>query len=723
VLERISRALIAFYWFGLRRPGITVAVILGAVLFMAGGLSKLHSVSAARDLFEDNTEAARNFDTISNEFNIGNPVMVAVRPRSGHWNTADLCELSVWLTRQSMGNPEIQRVASPYDLREVISTEKTIHYRRILEPCAQEPRPLEEQFSRLADTPLLGTLLAPDRSDFAFELNFRNTPGGSRRGRFDPAPIQVAWDAFEHDLGDRFVSVWSGPSMYDHYSAKGMKRFPLMNLGVLLLILLLYRVYTGSWKSGGILLLSLILTGIFIFGGMGWAHHSVDVLASTIFLMVTIAAHQDFSFVTSSQLDRPEDFRRTFRRFVVPSFFTSLTTMIGFYSLCVSDLAIIRHFGFWAGTGAFFEWIMVMVFVPSLLSLVPPLRRWTKKRSAFLARFRNINTRRFIPGQKFARVLLCLMVLAPWAVSAVNVSDDPTGLFPRSHPFRAAMNYIKQTRGWENTLDLLFAADVTPVSRAEILDKIAKLPFIGRVEEAAPLVAFLKHGLDVSDQGFVEDQINSAGILERYRTEDGRYRAILYIRSSDLIDYRAFREALSKICGPETCKVSGLVDLYSEYTYSISHTLAESLVLSLALVTLIMVFIIRSKRAPHGTLLILSSFWGPLMMLLVLAIFRIPLNVYNCNCASVLIGLTGDNAIQFVFASRRGRLEEGVGSRRDGAIFTSVVMSLGCLVFLAAAFQPPRVLGVLLFFGFLFCLAGDYWLLKGLLGPSRDEIR
>jgi predicted RND superfamily exporter protein len=193
------------------------------------------------------------------------------------------------------------------------------------------------------------------------------------------------------------------------------------------------------------------------------------------------------------------------------------------------------------------------------------------------------------------------------------------------------------------------------------------------------------------------------------------------VKSSDLLDYRNFREGLAKICDGETCTASGLIDLYADYTFSISRTLAESLVVSLVLVTLLMAFVIRGRRAPHGVYLVIASFWGPLVMLIILAVFRIPLNVYTCNCAAVLVGLTGDNAIQFVFASRRGRLGEALRSRRDGAIFTSVTMALGCLVFLASAFTPPRILGLLLFFGFLFCLLGDYWLLKGLLSHSSGK--
>ena len=86
MLDRFSRRLIRLYWFALRRPGITVAVVLGAVLFAAAGLPRLKNVSAARDLFEDTSPEARQFDEVAKAFDVGNPVLVFVRPRSGRWD-------------------------------------------------------------------------------------------------------------------------------------------------------------------------------------------------------------------------------------------------------------------------------------------------------------------------------------------------------------------------------------------------------------------------------------------------------------------------------------------------------------------------------------------------------------------------------------------------------------------------------------------------------------
>jgi uncharacterized integral membrane protein (TIGR00697 family) len=55
---------------------------------------------------------------------------------------------------------------------------------------------------------------------------------------------------------------------------------------------------------------------------------------------------------------------KPFRRLLVPGFFTSLTTAIGFLSLASADFSVIRRFGVWAGFAAllfasFMAWIIV----------------------------------------------------------------------------------------------------------------------------------------------------------------------------------------------------------------------------------------------------------------------------------------------------------------------------------------------------------------------------
>jgi predicted RND superfamily exporter protein len=54
-----------------------------------------------------------------------------------------------------------------------------------------------------------------------------------------------------------------------------------------------------------------------------------------------------------------------------PIILTGLTTLVGFLSLLVSDLTLIRQFGFFTALGIFFALLLSIFFIPSVLSILP----------------------------------------------------------------------------------------------------------------------------------------------------------------------------------------------------------------------------------------------------------------------------------------------------------------------------------------------------------------
>jgi predicted RND superfamily exporter protein len=105
-------------------------------------------------------------------------------------------------------------------------------------------------------------------------------------------------------------------------------------------------------------------------------------------------------------------------------------------------------------------------------------------------------------------------------------------------------------------------------------------------------------------------------------------------------------------------------------------------------------------------------------MLILIAAFRINMDFMKCIVACVLVGLTGDNAIQYLFAARGRPLEVGIKSRGEASIQTNLFMAITSLMYLFSYFNPPKTFGLLLAAGFVIALVGDLWILNGLL-PVR----
>lgn len=730
-LSGLTRTLNTLYDLAITHPRVTVGFVIALTLSGAFGLPKVKTLISFRDMYDRGSPALTNYDEVESLFHTGNPVLLIAKPRGQiGWTEQTLCQLKRWVSRQYLENPEISRLSSPFDLREVKSTATQYYYQRTLNlncdaPKTQPDPETDRKILAVLGSPWKGILIDPEGRDLAVEISFRDTPVQTRFGRFDPRPIGEVMKSFEADLGKSFEAHWSGPAMYDYSISQGMKRAPLMNLAVLLLIFLLYRRFVGTWKSGALFGGTLILTGITIFGWMGYTGTPIDFLSSMIFLLVTVAAHQDFSFLSSQRMTaKATDFRDSFRQFLVPSFCTSITSMIGFGSLCISDLSILNRFGLWAALGAGLEWCMVMLFLPALLSLFPRFQNWTDAKKSWRVPGGDGHSKKVSSWVRISSwVLMAIMLSTPWAVMNANVSDNPRAVFPSDHPFSSALDYLRDSRGWDGSLSLVFSAQVPENRQHEILSELKKDPLVHRVENLQSVTGFLKEGLSERDTSLLERDLTGSAIFKRYQAKDGRTRALLYLNDSDLIKYRSLKASVLRLCEGGLCFIAGPLDVYTEYTYVISRTLPLHLVVSLVLILIVMQMLIWALKTPHGWALIATSFWGPLIMLSVLTFFQVPLNVYTCNFGTILVGLTGDNAIQFMFAGKKGTLEDGVAGSRDGAIFTSVVMALCSLTFLLSAFQPPRTVGLLLFSGFLLCLFGDYWILRGILPASLPRSR
>lgn len=107
-----------------------------------------------------------------------------------------------------------------------------------------------------------------------------------------------------------------------------------------------------------------------------------------------------------------------------------------------------------------------------------------------------------------------------------------------------------------------------------------------------------------------------------------------------------------------------------------------------------------------------SMFWGPVVLLGVLSISHTPLQLTNSMAITVLLGLAGDNAIHYYFASEGKGIAIGIEKRAMGSWLMSSFLILGCTPFLFMTYVPMQRMGMILMIGFALSFIGDYFLIK-----------
>jgi uncharacterized protein len=713
-------------------PRTTTLAFLAATLALGWQLASMKIELSIYELVDPNFPGTARLQEMKQEFGDGNTIMLFFGTGGSRLSGRQLCAIRDWGLEEWARNREVVDVASPFDLRESKFIDDRHWYPNLLVPDCASDAPADIEV--LKGSPWQLTMSDEKLRDVALQFTFRDSAVPSAFGRFDPSVVGEVLESARSRLLARFPSLtvqMNGESAFHWHFQRMLKRDFALNLLILVALVAFFRVFYGTWKSGLLFSLTLVMTGAASYGAMALLGSPLDLLTNNLFLMNCVAGIEDFLFVVYA-------FRRagpgasqatlisTFRQLAVPAFFTSLTTMIGFGSLVTSDLTIIRRFGLWAAWAVFAEWAATFLFLPAFMQLFSDRTRWIgagqPPLQSLLARLESISAPRWT---RMAGTALFAAGLAGFFL--LNYDENPSETFHVSHPHSRSFDYLRETRGWEGMIYVLFPNRVSVVEAGgeqgvrEILARIARDPNVRKVDDSASVEAFLTRGHGEADTRMVKWAFHRTDAYRKYVSDRGRVRAAVYLKDSRLSAVGRTIAAIDEACKGR-CHASGESAVLHEYSLRVSRTLVESFVVSVLLVTLVMIALARALGQGRAAWkLVYSSVWSPVVMIGAIAVFQVPVNLITSIFAAVIVGLTGDNAIQYLFASRQGGLSEGVHARAGATVQLLLLLSVSSLIFLGASMVPIRTLGILFSTGFFVTLAGDLWLLKGLLGPADHQ--
>lgn len=714
-----------FCW---RRSRWVLAITCLLTVFFMFTSKQVRFVFAAEDMVGEGLPSADELRSIKERFSDGATSLLVLTPQAGTEFTApQLCALRKWYSLERATNPDFKRAFSSFDLQEpgVIDDGK-IKYRNLIDlDCSSNPQTADVKTfkDRLDRTPWAFFRDKRDRLNVIFAFTFKDSEVG-KYGSFDPMVLSPIRDEVENEIAKTIPGLsvqWVGPADYQWYVFDGFKYSGRVNLAMLIFLILAIRICYGSWASSFLFGGTLLVSSIWIFGMKGLSNSTYDVLTSGLFLMLGISSMQDFTFLSAEQMNG-STWRRAVRKMLVPCFFTSLTTVMGFLSLGISDLPIIRRFGLWAATGALLEWAMIFILIPCFLGVFIKRKNWVDaKKAKGFHWFASLTVKSLPRGFGYAA-----MIVFPLAVVASNkLSSDGSlqQMFPPDHRYTRDADDLMNSKGWVGSVSLMM--DDAPPLKA-IDERVEKL----RATEAGANIVSVETPEssytwmakeNLFSESLLRTRFQSTMAYKQLVDEDGGGRALLYLKDTTVHGLEALKSAAEKTCAG-TCHLAGELVAYADFSSLIPMTLLHIMHLSLALVALVIAFLAiafrQARFLPH---LLITSFWGPLCMLTLMGFMGISMDFMKCTIISVLVGLTGDNAIQFLCASKRRSLSAGVAAQGGTSIQTILFMAGTSLFYLFSKFAPPKEFGVLLATGLVASLIGDLWLLNAFLPHPKKE--
>lgn len=697
-----------------QHPKIVLAVLILSLIVFGAANSKLQFLLSIDDLIDPGFTTYQSLKKVNEEFKDKNTILLSIESDKAP-SKKFLCDLQTWILNTAESRRDLIAIQSTFGVRQARIVDENLRLDSFLnldcDTAAEEKEKILEAFKKIHESPwyMILTRVEP----YTVTVNFIvHDPQDKKFGSIDTKVVGQLQTSFQQSFpsSNEFRTYWGGVTTYQSYLRDAFDFNFILNSLMFLFNLLIFRVFLGSWRAGLIYNGSLIICLIVTYGMMGYLNIPVDILTNSTGLMVIVSALEDFVFVTYGVLKNKWSLKKSLRRFILPAFITTLTTAIGFGSLVTSDLSIIRRFGVISAWASLFEWVVIFLFLPPLLSLFPSLSNF--KFSSWYLKvkdpFQN-KTPRFL-----AYFLILVVGVSLFFTSKLHVEDSPDDYFFKDHIVSQTSKHLLESRRWINEASLLFSNENSDAENQELIARVKEIDLVEVVESPYEVKDYLTTLLDRPDRLMMNSLLDETAFSKRLVSDRGTTRAQLFINSLKMEDVKRLITEVNEICRGR-CELVGSLISYNEFSVRVLNTLFSSLGVSLALVILIIIAIRGPLSKWQLLACILSSIWGPLALLALFIVFDIPLFFVSCICASVLVGLAGDNAIQFIFGVRNGKIEESVDSLASASLIIAISMVILASVFLLSTMAPLAKLGFIMMVGFVLGYLGDVWILRGLL--------
>jgi predicted RND superfamily exporter protein len=708
-----------FYYFHNNSIKVIIfsTILFSFLLFQSLNLKQAVTIT---DQMDPNEQSTKDIKHTSKTFDQNSSIgIIIAKENKQFFSFSELCKIQLDISNIIYNTNFIENYNSPFKIRTAKENNSTLTYERFIPNPCESIQNSSFTFKEFENTPWKRLFTGNDGLDLAYNFSFSEITESGRYGHFEPKRVEEFMGKIFNTI--KYKIYWTGPEVVQYFTITGLNQSQWLNFVVIAIIWISLRLYFGTWRAGAIYLLTLIFSATVIFGGMALFNHPIDMLSSCLFLLLSISSLQDFLFVASHQLESKNNYIESHLKLITPSFFTTLTTVLGFSSLCTSRLLSIQRFGLWASIGSLVEWISVFLIIPAFMAKFPSWQKWVSNLKAMsLNKARSITIKS--PSLFISRILLIFFVFAFYSTENFRLSQTPSEMFPKNHPYQQMIEYVRKNRLWEADASLIFDKNVSLVMKNRIINILKADKSIFHIETYDEVSRFiLKDILNPQSKELVKHEIKLSSFSKRYFNDENEERSILLLNTTNTEKINLLRDKVKLLCPKRECYLTGEIIGFADFSKSLIHTLFSSLFVSLLLVSITIAFLVYISKNKNFINIILSSFWGPAVLLCSIYIFDISINFVTCIVASTLVGLTGDNAIQFLFASREKNLDEGIKQRSISSLYCSMTMALCSLTFLGSYFDAPKTLGLLLAGGFILSYVGDVWLLKGLLKVNSKK--
>jgi uncharacterized protein len=495
-----------------------------------------------------------------------------------------------------------------------------------------------------------------------------------------------------------------------------------------------------SWRITGVLVVAVLVSTVWTMGLFVLMGFTFNILASMLPPLVIILAVADdvhivqhFNHELRATGDKAHAFKSSVQHLFVPLLGASGTTALGLLSLATSDVVAVRSFGVGAAVGVMVDFVMSLVFVPTLLMLLKPQQGVAPQERYLLAPMQWISRFSIRHAKPVLVFTLLLLVFSAAGVLSLRVDTNHINFFADDHPLHQSAALIDNELSGIYSFNVLLEGPPGSMKAPDSMHRMEQLrqrletlPFVRKVVSVADYVKRVnrelnggaqEHAVVPADPAAIAQELFVFELSDDGRAELDRMVASDYSRaqvsvklasmSSDLVFEqinRAETEAATIFAGSDiTPTVTGSGRMFS----TLDHYLVVSQLSSFgtAFLTVFAVIFVVFRSARFGLLAIIANALPVCAVLGLMGWLDISLNVATVMVASVALGIVDDDTIHFIGRFRREAshgastsqaIELATMHEGRASLTTAIINSLGYGIMLFSSYKPTAWFGGLL---------------------------
>lgn len=614
----------------------------------------------------------------------------------------------------------------------------------------------------LSDPLVTGALLSRKGNATAISMDIKPKFNNNKGRKQLIAEVEKLIEPYKSEGIFHLTGIPQLRNAFVHYMQKDQMTFtPLCILVVTILAFWLFRAVKANVFSIMIIALTALWTLGFMTLGGATINIITVVMPSLLMVMgMAYVTHFLSRYIedTASGLPKEEALRQTTAHMFLPVLLTSITTGIGFASLLVLKVDLVRQFGLYSAIGLMVAFFLTITFLPSLCIVSKPFnpeKALFSKKDMF-GSYLTWNDR-LVKRRPWSVIVFSLALLATAIFFITKVRVD-SKLMEESNPKSpeyAAHQFMTENLSGIVPLEILAKSGQKDAFKEpenlRALDELKKyILAIDGIDYAfsfADIIKKMNQAMHEDDPAYFKVPDTRQAIAQYLLLYEGEQldrlvtggfdKARIAIRCQDLgsnkiikIEKQIYEKASKLFPQGIEIQVTGTSIMAGKLMDRLILDMVKSLFVAAFIITILMAILFRSARL--GLLAMIPNFIPIVLTMGILGLLDITLRTSIVVVFSISLGIAVDDTIHFIMRFRNELKTSGdydislkntfLGTGRP-IIFTSLLLFLGFGVLSQSSFIPTRNFGLLSAITMVSALLGDLFLLPALLWVFKPKLR